>query len=146
VKLTVIGMPVPQGSKSAHPFRRKDGSLGVAVHEGGKAASLKDWRRAIADAYRRHCENNCFVERTVGPVVVEATFYLPRPKSAPKRRLFPDGRPDCDKIFRSCGDALSKVAYEDDARIVDLHIRKRFTTDLPPRVTIEIRPATEADL
>jgi Holliday junction resolvase RusA-like endonuclease len=144
MRLTVIGVPVPQGSKTAHPFRRKDGSLGVAVHEGGKAASLKDWRRAIADAVRDLFDEGGDTMR--GPVVLAATFYLPRPKSAPKRRLFPDSRPDCDKLFRSAGDALSKVAYEDDSRIVDLFVRKRFANGRPPGVEIELRPATEADL
>ena len=138
MKLTVIGLPVPQGSKSAHPFRRKDGSLGVAVHEGGKAASLKDWRRAIADAARAYMAEYGLESPADGPLWMTVTFYLPRPASASKRVLYPAKKPDCDKLCRAVGDALSKIAYTDDSRIVDLLVRKRFAVDSPPRAEIEL--------
>lgn len=141
ISLSVIGVPITQGSKSAYPFRRQNGTLGVRVTEGKKSAALADWRRAIADAARQ------VVKMPIaGPIVLEATFYLPRPRSAPKRVIFPATKPDTGKMLRSDEDALSKIAYEDDARIVTLHVHKRFAIDRPPGVDICIRPATEADL
>jgi Holliday junction resolvase RusA-like endonuclease len=145
VRLTVIGVPVPQGSKTAHPFRRKDGSLGVAVHEGGKAAALKDWRRAIADAARGYWprQGAGMGIPISGPVFMHVTFYLPRPKSSPKKRTLPDSKPDLSKLIRAVEDALSKIAYEDDARITDIVAHKQFAVDRPPGVEIEISSVAE---
>lgn len=136
--LTVIGVPVPQGSKSAHPFRRKDGTIGVAVHEGGKAQSLKQWRAAIAACARLWLEQNGMPAPVDGPVGINVTFYLPRPKSAPKRVQHPATKPDWDKLARAVGDALKGIAYTEDSRIVDAHVSKRFAIDSPPRAQIEL--------
>jgi crossover junction endodeoxyribonuclease RusA len=145
MRLVVLGLPVPQGSKSAHPFRRKDGSLGVAVHEGGKAARLKDWRRAIADAARAWMAENGLESPADGPLALVATFYLPRPSSAPKRLVYPAKKPDCSKLIRAVEDAMTGIVYTDDARIVDLRVYKRFAVDSPPRVEIHLSPPNERE-
>jgi crossover junction endodeoxyribonuclease RusA len=143
MRLTVIGIPVPQGSKTAHPFRRKDGSLGVAVHEGWKAASLKDWRRAIADAARAYMAEYGLESPADGPLALTATFYLPRPASAPKKVKYPAKKPDCSKLLRAAEDSLTGIAYTDDSRIVDLHVYKRFAVDSPPRVELHLSSPDE---
>ena len=62
-----------------------------------------------------------------GPVGLEATFYLPCPKSAPKRQpAFPAKRPDLDKLVRVVADALSGVLWHDDAQVTALVARKRY--------------------
>lgn len=142
MKLTVIGLPVPQGSKSAHPFRRKDGSLGVAVHEGGKAAKLKDWRASIASAAQLWIEQNGMPTPLNGPLALEVIFELPRPKSAPKRVLYPSTKPDLSKLIRAVEDALTGIAYVDDARIVKLLVGKVFASG-PPCVKILLLPIDE---
>ena len=138
MRLRVDGLPIPQGSKSAFPFRRGDGSLGVAVTEGKRAPSLKEWRGAVAASARVWIALNGHPAPLDGPCVMTMIFYLPRPKSAPKRVLYPAVKPDADKLSRAICDALSRLAYTDDARIVDLRVSKRFAVDSPPGVEIEI--------
>lgn len=150
IGFTVIGVPSTQGSKTARPFRRANGTLGVAVQEGAskaKAEELKTWRSMIATAASLALQETRAAILD-GPVIIAATFYLPRPKNA-KKKLFPDTRPDLDKLQRAIGDALSGVAYTDDSRIVDWNPRKRFADNWDhgrPGVAITVRAATEADL
>ncbi len=78
-----------------------------------------------------------------GPLVLQATFFRLRPKSLPKRVLFPLTKPDWDNLGKAVTDALEQVLYTNDSRIVDAVVRKRFGE---PRVEIVIREAVEADL
>lgn len=79
------------------------------------------------------------------PVDLTVTFYLPRPRSAPRRVLFPATKPDLDKLTRAVGDALKGIAYTEDSRIVDLHIRKRFAIASPPRAEILVREVSASE-
>lgn len=72
-----------------------------------------------------------------GPLSLEATFYLVRPKSKPKKRLYPDTKPDLDNLEKAVCDALEGLIYVNDSRIVDKVVRKRYGD--PPRVEVGIR-------
>ena len=62
-----------------------------------------------------------------GPLSVTMVFTLPRPKSCPKSRLWPDKKPDLSKLVRSTEDALIDAGIiDDDARIVHLDPWKVF--------------------
>ena len=52
-----------------------------------------------------------------GPVSVSVSFYLKRPVSKPDA-LYPDTKPDLDKLCRALGDALEGVVITQDSRIV----------------------------
>ncbi len=138
MKLTVIGIPVPQGSKSA---RVVNGRAIMTEGFGDKPRKLKEWRSVIGEHARLWLAENGMPAPLDCPVVLTATFYLPRPKSAPKRVIYPATKPDLSKLVRSIEDALSKIAYTDDARIVKLNIEKLFAIDSPPRVEIEVSEA-----
>jgi len=142
VKLVVVGLPVTQGNKTAYPFHKKDGKLGVAVREGKSGQRHSSWREAVAAEARKLAQNEPLDE----PLVVEMTFYLPRPKSAKKNVRFPNKKPDSLKLARAVEDALTKILYADDARIVTHLIKKRFAVDSPPRVEIEVRPVSPFDV
>lgn len=152
MKLTVIGIPVTQGNKTAYPFRKKDGKLGVSVREGKSGERHASWRTTIVDAYMARYATWPAVEAGFpqepldGSLVLGATFYLPRPAAA-KKRLFPFTKPDLGKLIRAVEDALKGLAYTDDSRIVMYDkTRKLYADGRPPGVDIVIRPATEADL
>lgn len=67
-----------------------------------------------------------------GPVSVALTFYLPRPKSLPKRVRQPATRPDIDKLVRAVLDALTGIVFGDDGQVVSLAASKRYATaDVP---------------
>ena len=95
---------------------------------GGKARitstqgmKLQDWRQAIAQEARSATESVLS-----GPVAVNLTFALPRPVSRRKRDLWPDRKPDLDKLVRSALDAMSGVVFGDDAQVVELTARKEY--------------------
>ena len=103
ITIEVRGLPAPQGSKR-HVGR------GVMV-ESSKAVG--PWREAVRAETQRHVS-----KPFGGPVRVDVTFFLPRPKghygsgrfageikkSAP---LHPSGRPDLDKLLRALLDGLT---------------------------------------
>ena len=63
------------------------------------------------------------------------TFYVVRPKSAPKRVRYPTTRPDLDNYLKTLLDALDKFAFPDDAQIVNIHAKKAFAAvGTPPRI------------
>lgn len=136
MELRVDGLPIPQGSKSAFPFKRGDGSLGVAVTEGKKAPALKEWRGAIAAAARVWIAMNGHPAPLDCEALIEITFYLPKPASASKKVKKPAKKPDWDKLARAVGDALNGLAYSEDSRITTGLVRKRFAIDRPPGVEI----------
>lgn len=130
----VVGLPAPQGSKR-HVGR------GVLVESSRLVAPWRDsvayaCRAAIAEAGWQTLDEAC---------VASVWFYLPRPKSAPKRRIWPDRKPDIDKLARSTLDALGTAgAYTDDARVVSLRLTKVYA-DGWTGATIRIGPVTEGD-
>lgn len=80
------------------------------------------------------------------PVVVDVTFYLPRPQRP--RFPVPAVKPDVDKLQRALGDALeTSRVLTNDSRITDWNARARYANDTqPPGVALTIRPITEADI
>lgn len=70
----------------------------------------------------------------VGPLRVEIVAYYPIPKSwskVQKRTALagetrPEVKPDLDNLAKAILDALNGLAYEDDASVTDLIIRKHY--------------------
>lgn len=129
VTLRVYGIPIPQGSKTA--FVRG----GRAVLTDGRSATARaahaSWRQAVATAARDYLTANPATRPFDSPCSVAATFLLPKPPSSPKKRAYPDARPDLDKLARSCLDALADGGLlVNDSRVVDLFVRKRWAVEL----------------
>lgn len=80
---------------------------------------MKPWRAAIATTVFREMVLSGDTRPFTNPVRVEATFFMPRPKTV--KRLLPSVAPDLDKLQRALGDALSvdSQALEDDALICE---------------------------
>ena len=118
VRFEVYGIPKPQGSVRA--FRN------IVVQGGSKEgrAAQASWRTLIVDAARRACSRPL-----EGPIIVLMTFYLPRPKSTPKKVKLQTKKPDLDKLIRAAGDAMSTIVYRDDAQIVCITAWKRFADE-----------------
>jgi len=77
------------------------------------------------------------------PLAVTVVFHLPRPKSLPKKVTRPVSRPDFDNLVKLVTDALQGFAYDNDSRIVDSYISKRFALyPDQPRTEIVIEEAT----
>ncbi len=126
ISFQVHGLPIPQGSTRAWVLHGKP----VIT---SSAKGLATWRRLVADV----AQNYAPAEPWEGPVGIELHFGLPKPKSAPKRkRVWPDKRPDLDKLTRAVLDALTYVVFADDSQVVDIRASKDYGA---PGVVVEIR-------
>lgn len=66
-------------------------------------------------------------------VMVEARFWLRRPKSLSKRVQFPITKPDADNLYKSFLDGLEKAGViSNDARVTDLVVSKRYADEHHP--------------
>jgi Holliday junction resolvase RusA-like endonuclease len=107
---------------------------------------VKPWRQAIAKAVFAEWVRSGDSRPFTDPVVVQATFYLPKPKTV--KRIWPSVAPDTDKLCRALGDALSidAKAIQDDSLIVRWEATKLYA----PRpedagVHVRVRLAAEED-
>jgi len=135
----VVGVAIPKGSTKAFGYYAKNRATGqILLNKHGKPILLastsaanpktKSWQMLVADGASHAIQSLSAVERAlfVDGVRLTVAFYLPRPKSLPKRVTAHTKAPDLDKLIRSVGDALTKVAFHDDAQIVDLVAMKRY--------------------
>jgi Holliday junction resolvase RusA-like endonuclease len=134
-EIEVYGVAKPGGSKKAfkHP---KTGQIIVTDMSG---AAGKTWRSDVQSAATPHFvdqETGEFLTET-GPLEVEITFWRARPKShygTGKNRdlvkdtapAYPTVKPDVDKLSRAVLDALTGIAWKDDAQVISKSVRKRY--------------------
>ena len=120
----VLGIPAPQGSKR-HVGR------GILVESSTKVGP---WRESVVAAATNQGAANM---RLDGPIHVDVSFYLPRPKShfrangdlKPTAPFVQSNTPDLDKLLRSTLDALVQAAViADDARVQHIEARKLYAT------------------
>ena len=124
IEFFVSGLPIAQGSKRAFVVKGR-----AVMTENAK--NLKPWRNDVAcaamEAVRGECE-----WRTDAPMWLTVRFTFPRPAShrrkdgtlKPSAPMHKTTAPDCDKLARSIGDALTGIAYDDDRQIIDLAVSK----------------------
>lgn len=136
ISFTAWGDPAPQGSK------RYVGQ-GRFIEASSK---LKPWRSAVADAVFMEMVKSGDERAFTEPVVVYATFYMPRPKTV--KRLWPSIAPDLDKLQRALGDGISVDAglIADDSLIVAWHTTKVYAEPRLAGCRVSIRLATEEDM
>lgn len=129
----VAGKPETQGSKSAfgRVYTDREGCQRVAVAMTEQSKGLHAWRASVGRMATLMRPRDW---ETQGLFVLSVLFYMPRPKShfdskgnlkrsAP---LFHTKKGDADKLLRACGDALTKICYDDDALIVAASPMKLF--------------------
>jgi len=126
IEFRVLGIPEAQGS--ARAFIVKGRPIITTTNK-----NLNDWRRLVAYCAQEAMNGQPMSE---GPAAVSLEFNIPKPKSAPKKReVLPHKRPDLDKLVRAALDAMSGIAFQDDAQVVDITATKRYGT---PGVHIRI--------
>lgn len=114
----VYGLPAPQGSK------RHVGN-GILVESSKR---VRPWREAVKQAAldARVPAGGVLRATLTGAVSVDVLFYLPKPKSAPKR-FYAAKRPDLDKLLRSTFDALGEAGvWGDDSQVVEVRAGKTY--------------------
>lgn len=138
LRFTVYGEAQPQGSAKA--FIPKGWSRPVITSDN---RSLRSWRQLVAEGANQALGALPAVERAllVEGVRLSIAFYLPRPKSLPKRATAHTKKPDLDKLVRAVKDGLKAVAWHDDSQVVDLKSIKRYAEPgTAPHAVITIQP------
>jgi len=118
IRFFVPGIPAPGGSKRAF-INRKTGRPIVT----DDCKRNKDWRTMVGWAGTEQ-----FKAPLAGPLRVEFHFVMPRPKDhfgkgknagklKPSAPQYHTSRPDATKLIRSTEDALTGIAWRDDAQI-----------------------------
>lgn len=133
VTFEVRGEPVQQGSTKGW-LNPKTGKVQIA-HDNPKP--LRSWRQDVA---AMAADAGCQPIGDKAPVRVEATFRFSRPATvSAKKRPLPSVKPDIDKLVRALLDALTGVAFVDDAQVVALEVQKLYSTE--PGLTCTVGPA-----
>lgn len=136
----VLGTPAPKGSsrpmvnsKTGKAFTFRGGSPVTAV-------KLETWDQAVRassiSALSGSMSSPPFVDMALA---VSIAFRISRPAGhwgkgknagslAPSAPAFPRSKPDIDKLARSTLDSMTGILFDDDSRIVSLHLIKQYAT------------------
>lgn len=118
----VIGLPAPQGSKTAI----KMGNRAQVIEGGSKTGRVKHkaWRAAVAEAARSVADDVPYD----GALSLTVSFRMPMPASRPKAvQVFGSQphvvKPDKDKLLRATLDGLVEGGLiRDDARVFRIEV------------------------
>lgn len=125
IRFTAYGVAAPKGSTKAFFVK----SLGRAIVTADNKRT-KPWQQEVAGAAVVAREIAAAEGRAWAvaedAVVLEVTFYLPRPKSLPKRVIEHCKKPDLDKLLRATKDALTGVLWRDDSQVVSVTGTKAY--------------------
>ncbi|HLP97629.1 MAG TPA: RusA family crossover junction endodeoxyribonuclease [Sideroxyarcus sp.] len=123
IRLRVYGDPAPQGSK------RHVGN-GRMVEASKKVGP---WRKAVSEAV----DGLALFEPLDGPLEVDVTFYVPRPRSV--KRMLPHVPPDLDKLLRGLFDALTIAGvWVDDSLVVRVYAAEFYADIEPPGCEVSV--------
>jgi Holliday junction resolvase RusA-like endonuclease len=136
----VAGVPVPKGSAKA--FMSKAMKFPVVVQD--NVEKQKPWASAVGYAAQQ-----VGVEMIHnGPIALGITFYMPRTKShfgtgknagtvKPSAPTYHTAKPDLDKLVRCVKDALTGIAWKDDAQVsVITNLEKVYDVQPGAHITI----------
>lgn len=136
----VAGIPVPKGSAKA--FLRPGAKIPTVMQD--NAEKQKPWSSSIGYAAQ---QAGVTMAPKGQPVKIDLIFYFPRPKghygtgknaetlkaSAPANHVT---KPDLDKLVRCVLDALTGIAWNDDAQVQGVFATKWYGD--APGVEVEI--------
>ena len=126
-ELIITGKPIAQGRARAY----KTPTGHIRMYD---PPLSKDWKLWI-----RYCVlAQSPKQPSLAPMILRATFWMPRPKSLPKSVLYHTKKPDVDNLLKSCKDALTGIFFRDDAQIIRVEGEKRYAVVQSPGVVIEL--------
>lgn len=129
LEFTIYGEAQPQGSAKA--FIPRGWSRPVITSDNVR---LKSWRQLVAEGAQVALMKLPERDRVLalGGVRLTIAFYLPRPKSLPKKRTAHTKKPDIDKLVRSVCDSLAQIVYADDRQVCELVAVKQYVAHGQP--------------
>lgn len=122
---------------------------GSLQHERKRHVRMGKWQRRVdvpeaadfktrAGAYALQAMQRAHLRPFDEPVILEATWFRPKPKSWRVFDNLPHVKPDLSNYEKLLEDAMTGIVYRDDALIVDKHTYKRFGQE---RVEVTVRVA-----
>ena len=122
VSFCIVGQPVPKARART-------------VRKGGRTWSFTPkkvavWEKVVGAEAGKH-----FEKPLDGPLSIELTFYMRRPKSR-RRETWVATTPDLDNLEKAVLDGLSGVVYTDDKLVVRKSSVKRYVVSGVPRVEV----------
>ena len=134
IRVTVPGDPVGKGrprfDKHGHAYTPD---------------KTRDYEKTIALLYKASAKGYKFPRHVPVDVRIRAYFTIPASDSNRQRTrklsgiIRPCKTPDTDNIAKAVLDSINKIAYEDDAQVVDIQVRKFYSDN--PRVEILVQEA-----
>ena len=132
IMLNIPGEPVPQGRPR---FHSRNGF--VSVYD---PPASKKYKEYVANFAKEHYAWNPIE----GMVMMNCNFYLPIPKSWPKKKqemarnheIRPSAKPDWDNYAKAMCDGLNGVLYKDDGQIVESSVKLFYCDE--PRAEVEV--------
>ena len=141
IRFYVLGVPAPQGSKTAVVR----GNKAILLDGASAAARSKhaQWRQAVAAAAREAAAGAAPIPY---PVAVTIVFRFPMPASRTKKDralgwLWKPTTPDLDKVLRSTFDGLTDGGIITDDRIIVSVVATKIEVEGWTGASIEIKPA-----
>lgn len=125
ITFTVFGNPVPKAR--ARTVRLKNGMTTTFTPK-----KTENWEDMIRLQILEHKPDKLIDQA----IAIKAIFVLQRPKSIPKKRHYPETKPDLDNLLKSLTDAMEGIIYTNDSRIVQKDVAKIYGD--PPRVEVEV--------
>lgn len=138
ITFTAHGTPAPKGS--ARAFVNKRTGRAILAPGGSKATEerIASWNVAVREAALRAIGEQREAPPFVGVALhVTIVFHVKRPaghygtgkhagRLKPAAPARPTGKPDIDKLARTTLDALTGAVFDDDSRIAELVLSKRW--------------------
>ena len=115
----------PQGSSKAFVIPGTNRAIVTSANTKMKPFRSEVTRMAMATLSDMNCDEPMLGKHV--PAAIKVVFYFTEPDSIPKSRLYPVVKPDIDKLLRAVLDALTGVAFKDDAQVVRTHTEKRYS-------------------
>jgi Holliday junction resolvase RusA-like endonuclease len=139
ITIRVPGNPSPAERARARAFvNPRTGSIHATVYT--RKGKTKNYRALISMAGSQAMNGQ---ELKEGPLEMMIFFYLDKPKSKSKKKVWPDVKPDLDNYVKAVKDALNGVVYRDDSQVCVLQAFKVYGVHKAPETLILINNLQE---
>ena len=134
IEFTVAGQPHGKG-------RPQFSTYGGRVHTRTPEKTVI-YENLVRVEYQRQCGQSKFPDDAMLEVEIFAYYDIPqsasnkRKKAMREGRLRPKKKPDADNVIKTICDSLNKIAYHDDAQVVDVVLHKYYSDEPRTRVII----------
>lgn len=134
INFFIKGIPVPQGRPRFSVIKKKRGGQFVNTYDPPKS---REWKGEIE---RQLVDGLWEGEPLEGALHVHLIFFMPRPKSLPKKVKHHIKKPDVDNLAKSILDAMTGICFKDDSQINMLTSSKCYLglNDSEPGVDVDI--------